>query len=155
MSFEITQFDSALLDVTAMAAAKRLVVRYDGRITSGGGDNRVFVRLNGATSGYTSIAVMDGHANGGEWEQRGLYVGRNGWSIDADFSFMMTISLMAGRKRVSYGLSSFCHADERVLGYTCQGFWETTTGTITDVSFWKAGPGAIVRNAVNLEYQDT
>lgn len=155
MQFGVERFDSIEIDARVDADAKRVVIRYDGHIDAGGGDNRILVRLNDVATDYQGFVVMDGHAGAGEWDQRGLYVGRNGWGLDAHFSFALTISVMPGRKRMAYGMSSFGHADERILGYTCQSFWANTATPIQNVGFWKVGPGKIVRDALTVvwEYQ--
>jgi hypothetical protein len=142
------------LKEAGLVGAKRVIVRYDGRIDAGGGDNRILVRLNDATSGYTGFVTMDGHAGGGEWDQRGFYVGRNGWSLDAHLSFEVVISLMPGRKRVAHARSTFAHADERVLGFACHGFWANTSSSVATVSFWKVGPGSLVRDSRSITFEE-
>lgn len=159
MDFKIEKFDE--IDVNQslkesgllLAAANRAIIRVDGRINARGGDNKILVRCNNAFSGYKSFVIMDGNHHSGEWEQRGLYVGRNGWGVDTDFSFSLTVSIQSARKRIAYGMSTFGHADERILGYTCNGFWSNTTDQIDYFTFWLigSGTGAIVSRKIIFE----
>ncbi|PCC74131.1 hypothetical protein SAMN02745121_08486 [Nannocystis exedens] len=124
-----------------------VVIRIDGRIDAGGGDNRLLARPNDAAGRYRGFASMSGDAATSEWEQTGLYLGRNGWGLDAHFSISLILSLLPDRKRTAFAISTFAHADERVLGYQSHGFWADTSTPINFIGFWTVGPGRAVLEA--------
>lgn len=137
------------LDQLNLNNATGVLIRVDGRINAGGGDNRLLARLNDDPANYRGFVVMAGDAGRSEEEeQRGLYLGRNDRGLDAHFSFTLIISLLAGRKRTAYAVSTFAHADdEKVSGYNFHGFWSDTETPIRSVSLWTAGPGRGVLEA--------
>ena len=114
----------------------RIILGANGFIKAQGVNNKLFMRFNCDPSNYRSFVTIDGDNHGQEWDSRGLYIGRNNWGLDADFSFYLTVSniLKPGRKRITYGTSTFVHADGRVLGYTCHGLWFNTEDFVNKVT---------------------
>jgi hypothetical protein len=98
-----------------------------GKLAGLGKDHRLVLRINGQTANYQSFGLMQGHAAAGEWETTGIYLGRNGWHLDADFSAEITVSVNALSNKVTvHGLSTFAHGSNQVLGYETHGFWVGT-----------------------------
>jgi hypothetical protein len=104
-----------------------------GKLAGLGKDHRLVLRINGQSSNYQSFGLMQGHAAAGEWDTTGIYLGRNGWHLDADFSTEITVSVNALSNKVTvHGLSTFAHGSNQVLGYEIHGFW-VGNGPVTSV----------------------
>lgn len=119
-------------------------VVFQGSLSAGGQDRRVLIRPNGVTTGYKTLAVMDGDAGLGERDFTGFYVGRNGWALDADIAFEYTLSALTGRKRLYVeGSANFSLSNGAVLGFGRHGgHWSDTTSNIT--SLWLGPSGGTI-----------
>ena len=112
------------IDLKSSNTLKNLMFLASGELSTGQQDYcKCLIRINGQSSGYNSFVIMAGNASGGEWDSSGFYAGRNGWGTDAGISIEYTISVASlANKRVGYGMATFAQADNRILGYTCNGF---------------------------------
>lgn len=148
MADELREYLVASLDVdqAKLAAGRRAVVSYEGRLDARASDSHMLLRLNGARTGYQSFVVADGHYSAGEWDGSGLYIGRNGWHLDCDISFRYILATETGRKRTGLGMSTFAHADDRIIGYSAHGFWNNTHSAISSIELWAVGGGQSVGN---------
>jgi len=101
-------------------------IHSSGKLAAKGGDQRLLIRVNGANTAYRSFVHMGGDAGLGEWDDRGFYIGRNGWSLDAAFSLEFTLAVnSSSQKIVGSGSSVFALGDNRILGYESHGFFVT------------------------------
>jgi hypothetical protein len=132
--------------IEGSAARSRAIVSFEGRLDARGVDSHLLLRLNRSSTGYQSFVIADGHHHAGEWDGRGIYVGRNGWHLDCDISFRFVIAVATGRKRTAFGMSTFAHADDRIIGYTANGFWNNSHAQITSIGLWAVGGGQPVGN---------
>jgi hypothetical protein len=127
------------------AAGSRAIISYVGRLDAGGTDSRLVLRLNNARTGYTSFVLQyGGQGHTGERDNTGLYIGRNGWGLNCDISFRYILDVATGRKRTSFGMSTFAHADNRILGYSGHGFWDDTNAVISSIDLYAVGAGQSV-----------
>lgn len=123
------------------AAGSRAIISFVGRLDARARDSHLILRLNNARTGYQSFVVADGHYGAGEWDNSGLYVGRNGWALDCDISFRYILDVATGRKRTGFGMSTFAHADDRIIGYSAHGFWNNTHAGISSIDLFAVGGG--------------
>jgi hypothetical protein len=147
MEFRIEKCGAIDLTRHGRSLGTGMLVRIDGRIDAGGGDNRVLLRLNDAPERYRGFAEMSGDAQMREWEQTGFYIGRNGWGLDSYFTVTLILSLLPDRKRTAVAMSTFAHTDEKVLGYHYHGFWADSTSPVEFIGIWTVGPGRAVVEA--------
>jgi hypothetical protein len=99
-----------------------------GKLSAEGQDCRLLIRFNGKRESYTSFVHMGGHAGLNEWgnPSEGIYVGRNGWYLDAIFSLEFTLAIIPGAQKITgSGLSVFALGDNRMLGYESHGVFVT------------------------------
>jgi hypothetical protein len=103
-----------------------LKILGSGELNANGADRRLFVRINGLKSGYQGYVLMSGHAGAGEWDGSGFYLGRNGWALDANFSFEFTLAAYATSQKITgNGQSVFVHGNNSVLGYEAHSYFVT------------------------------
>lgn len=112
---------------------KMYKVVFQGTIAVASSDRYILIRPNGLTSGYNGYAIYDGSSGGADWSTSGFYVGRNGWSVNADVSFEYTFSAVTGRKRTGFGRATFVHTNNNLLGYHSSGYWNNTSTNITSI----------------------
>lgn len=116
-----------------------LKILCSGELNAQGADRRLFVRLNKLTTGYQGYVLMTGHAGSGEWDGSGFYIGRNGWLLDANFSFEFTLAAYAYSQKITgTGQSTFVHGNNTVLGYEAHSFL-VTNQPITSVEIVFSG----------------
>lgn len=97
-----------------------------GELAAEGKDHRLFIMFNGDRKSYRSFVHMGGDAGLGEWDETGIYVGRNGWGMDATFALDYTFTINPKYQKVTgSGMSSFALGDNRFLGYESHGFYVT------------------------------
>ncbi len=125
----------------------RVILQWDGHVLAHGNDDKMIVRCNHQNYSYRSFVLMDGDHHVGEWSKRGLYIGRNGWGLDAYFSFTLTLTLLKFNKRLAFGQSTFVHSDERILGYTFHGFWDNPTNVITPITLYHTSPNTTIKRS--------
>ncbi|WP_042190537.1 hypothetical protein NSQ90_21960 [Paenibacillus sp. FSL H7-0737] len=95
-----------------------------GELAAQGQDRRLLIRINGANTSYKSFVLMNGDSSAGEWDETGIYVGRNGWGLDATFSLDFTLGIFSNAQKITgTGSAVFAHGDNRILGYECHGFF--------------------------------
>ena len=128
-------------------AQKMYKVIFQGSIKEAGGERHILIRPNGISSGYSSFACWDGNSGGSNWDDSGFYVGFNGWSLNADFTFEYTISAITGRRRVGFGESTFWHTGGLILGFgRASGYWDDIDTNITSLWVGPNGGGTISGN---------
>ncbi|RGL39013.1 hypothetical protein DXC69_03075 [Paenibacillus polymyxa] len=95
-----------------------------GELAAQSQDRKLLLQINGASSGYQSFILMNGHASTGEWDTSGFYLGRNGWSLDSTFQSEITIGVFSKAQKITAnGLTTFALGDNRILGYEHHGFY--------------------------------
>lgn len=96
-------------------------VLITGEIASAGHDRKLMLRLNGATSGYRSLARYGN--DDGEWgTDDGLYVCRSAWGQDGTFTVDYTIGYYPGAQKITgCGLSVFA-AGVDIEGFESHGY---------------------------------
>lgn len=108
---------------SAAVTSGYLKIFCSGELNAQAADRRLFVRLNGKTSDYQGFVLMNGHAATGEWDASGLYLGRNGWLLDAAFSFELTIAKFSTSQKITAnGQAVFAHGNNTILGYESHNF---------------------------------
>ena len=130
---------------TEAATILRYVFKAEGRILGNGSDNRFLIRVNHASTNYRSVAQCIGDAGEfAEWDWTGFYVGRTGWSANADFGIECTINVHPDLRRTAYGRATFSHYDpsSRLLGWVSNGFWKSSAA-IETVDLIRIGSGSI------------
>ncbi|PGO61803.1 hypothetical protein CN980_29170 [Bacillus cereus] len=99
-------------------------VFIQGKLAAEGHDQRLLLRINDEKSSYRSFVHMGGDAGAGEWgDDSGIYLGRNGWNLDATFSAEFTIAVNTENQQVitGSGASVFALGNDTILGYESHG----------------------------------
>lgn len=129
---------------------KMYKVVFQGTLGVASSDRYILIRPNGLTSGFNGYAIYNGTSGGSDWSTSGFYVGRNGWSANADVSFEYTFSAVTGRKRTGFGMATFVHTNNNILGYTASGYWSNTSTNITSIQVAATSTSGATTTGVTL-----
>ena len=130
-----------------------LTIFLYGELSAENADNRFCLRFNDATSKYKSFVLSNGDDKQFEWETSGLYLGRTAWAQNASLSIEYTVSPLDDQNKCNgHGLSTFTLSDDRVIGYTCHGYF-LSAGPIRSLSFCML-PGGVFKGYM-LVYKHT
>lgn len=129
---------------------KMYKVVFQGTIAVNGSDRYILIRPNGLTSGFNGYAIYNGTSGGSDWSTSGFYVGRNGWSANADVSFEYTFSAVTGRRRTGFGQATFLHTNNNLLGYHASGYWNNTSTNITSIQVAATSTSGATTTGVTL-----
>lgn len=139
------QFPTVLTPPVGFAPPQIAIVRFSGRIDARGRDNQLILRINGSASNYKSYVDAGGDYRAGEWGgPTGLYIGRNGWSLDADICFECRIGVSPGRNRCAFGQATFMHGNQSIIGYASHGSWGDTNTPVNSLELFAIGGGQLV-----------
>jgi hypothetical protein len=136
-------------------ANQRLLVTFWGSLQANNNDHRVLLRVNGTSEDYRSFVIMGGDVGSlaSEMDTAGLYVVRNGYHQDYDFSGHYFLSSAPdGAILTGHGMSTFYLANDKVLGFSANGCWThkfDVTSIELIVAGGFAGTGGIAAQIIN------
>jgi len=99
-----------------------LRVLIAGELEAQNTDQRCLFTFNDIAAGYKSFINFFGDGGGGEWEDKGFYVGRNAFALNSELFAEYTLTTRIISNRVlGFGAATFTLADGRVMGYRGHG----------------------------------
>ncbi|KEK21166.1 hypothetical protein BAGA_29590 [Bacillus gaemokensis] len=125
---EMNFSDSPSVTLSASPISKMIKIVATGILSAEEKDFRLLIRLNGKSESYKSFIWMKGNVPEliGEWDTTGFYLGRNGWSLDANFTLNYTLGILPSAQKISgSGFSVFADGHNNIIGCESHGFFET------------------------------